>query len=79
MNIVNNDDPIKILTVIKSKSNNPNQYAAKCTGDLENDVRKAFKELSLPVSNDVVDDIVKSLLHWRCYWHDDYCFDFIVV
>ena len=79
MNISNNDDPIKILTVINSKSKNPNKYAAKCTGDLENDVRKAFKELSLPVSNDVVDDIVKRLLHWRCYWHDDYCFDFIVV
>ena len=79
MNISNNDDPIKILMVINSKSNNPNKYAAKCTGDLENDVRKAFKELSLPVSNDVVDDIVKSLHHWHCYWHHDYCFDFIVV
>lgn len=79
MNIANNDDPIKILTVINSESDSPNQYAAKCTGDLENDVRKAFKELSLAVSNDVVDDIVKSLLHWRCYWHHDYCFDFIVV
>lgn len=79
MNISNNDDPIKILTVINSESDSPNQYAAKCTGDLENDVRKAFKELSLAVSNDVVDDIVKSLLHWRCYWHHDYCFDFIVV
>lgn len=79
MNIANNDDPIKILTVINSESDSPNQYAAKCTGDLENDVRKAFKELSLAVSNDVVDDIVKSLLHWRCYWHDGYCFDFIVV
>ena len=87
MNISNNDDPIKILTVInsksdspnKSKSDSPNKYAAKCTGDLENDVRKAFKELSLAVSNDVVDDIVKSLHHWHCYWHHDYCFDFIVV
>lgn len=79
MNISNNDDPIKILTVINSESDSPNQYAAKCTGDLENDVRKAFKELSLTVSNDIVDAIVKSLLHWRCYWHHDYCFDFIVV
>ncbi len=80
MNIAKNADPIKILTVINGKSECPNQYAVQCTDDLENDVRKAFEELSLTASNDVVEDIVQDLLHGRSYWYDElYCFEIIPV
>ena len=79
-NAAKNVDSTKILTVINNTSDYPNQYAARCTDNLENDVRKAFKTLSLTASDDVVDDIVQSLLHWRCYWYNEiYCFDLIVV
>lgn len=80
MNITKNADSTKILTVVNCESDYPNQYAAKCTDNLENDVRKAFEALSLTASDDVVDDVVQSLLHWRCYWYNEiYCFDLIVV
>lgn len=43
MNIAKNADSTKILTVVNRESDYPNQYAAKCTDNLENDVRKAFE------------------------------------
>lgn len=75
-----------ILIVTNPEINDPiHCYTAKCTDDMFFDVKTAFEELDIKVSENVIiteliEEIAQELICGRNYWFNEtYCFEVVTV